>query len=144
MRLKDLIVNSLKPYQHQLVDWSKDDFEIFFMGFGNLKIISPSGFEFQQTFFSNATDICLALDELGFEKLDYVERDFYWMIHSEPAIIHPRNRFGSTPDSESKVYRVNTDSLFHQAPNYANRGDHGHGGTSLGNPDNRGGKVGHH
>ena len=86
MRLKDLIVNSLKPYQHQLVDWNKDDFEIFFMGFGNLKVISPSGFEFQQTFFSNATDICLALDELGFEKLDYVERDFYWMISAQPAI----------------------------------------------------------
>ncbi len=89
MRLKDLIVDSLKPYQHQLAEWDKDDFEIFFMGFGNLKVVSASGLEFEQTFFSNATDICLALDELGFGDLDYEERDFYWMIHAEPARIHP-------------------------------------------------------
>lgn len=89
MRLKDLIVDSLKPYQSQLSEWDKDDFEIFFMGFGNLKVISASGLEFEQTFFSNATDICLALDELGFGDLDFEERDFYWMIHAEPARIHP-------------------------------------------------------
>ena len=108
MRLKDLIVNSLKPYQHQLVDWNKDDFEIFFMGFGNLKVISPSGFEFQQTFFSNATDICLALDELGFEKLDYVERDFYWMIHAEPASIHP-DLLRCLKDSGNKVFKMDSE-----------------------------------
>ena len=40
-------------------------------------------------YLSNATDICLALDELGLEGLDYEERDFYYMIHAEPACIHP-------------------------------------------------------
>lgn len=89
MRLKDLIVDSLKPYQTQLNEWSKEDIEIFFMGFGNLRVINSAGFEFNQTFFTNATDICLALDELGLEGLDYEERDFYYMIHAEPACIHP-------------------------------------------------------
>ena len=59
------------------------------MGFGNLRVINSAGFEFNQTFFTNATDICLALDELGLEGLDYEERDFYYMIHAEPACIHP-------------------------------------------------------
>ena len=89
MRLKDLIVDSLKPYQTQLNEWSKEDVEIFFMGFGNQRVINSAGFEFNQTFFTNATDICLALDELGLEGLDYEERDFYYMIHAEPACIHP-------------------------------------------------------
>jgi hypothetical protein len=108
MRLKDLIVDSLKPYQHQLADWDKSDFEIFFMGFGNLTVISPAGFEFKQTFFSNATDICLALDELGFEKLDYEERDFYWMIHAEPAIIHP-DLLRCLKDNGNQVFKMDSE-----------------------------------
>jgi len=87
--MKDLIVDSLKPHHSQLSQWRKEDFEILFMGFGNLRLINSAGLEFNQTFFDNATDICLALDELGFEKLDYRARDFYYMILAQPAFIHP-------------------------------------------------------
>ncbi len=87
MRLKDVLVNSLKPYESQLSSWVKEDFEIFFMGFGNLRVISLEGGEFRQTFFQNATDICLALDELGFD-FDFSERDFYYLIDAQPSQIN--------------------------------------------------------
>ena len=87
MRLKDVLVNSLKPYESQLSSWVKEDFEIFFMGFGNLRVISLEGGEFTQTFFENATDICLALDELGFD-FDFSERDFYYLIDAQPSQIN--------------------------------------------------------
>lgn len=108
MRLKDLIVDSLKPYQNQLADWKKEDFEILFMGFGNLRVINSAGVEFNQTFYTNATDICLALDELGFEDLEYEERDFYYMILAEPARIHP-DLLRCLKDCGNKVLKIDSE-----------------------------------
>lgn len=108
MRLKDLIVDSLKPYQNQLADWKKEDFEILFMGFGNLRVINSAGVEFNQTFYTNATDICLALDELGFEDLEYEERDFYYMILAEPARIHP-HLLRCLKDCGNKVLKIDSE-----------------------------------
>ena len=87
MRLKDVIVRSLKPYQSQLSDWTKNDLEMLFLGFGNLRIITPAGIEFKQTFYKNALDICLALDEMGFSEMDFLETDILYIIHSQPGII---------------------------------------------------------
>jgi|TARA_R110000824_G_scaffold17706_1_gene71295 hypothetical protein len=87
MRLKDIFVTSLKPYQSQLSDWSKNDLEMLFMGFGNLRIVTPARIEFEQSFYKNAVDICLALDELGFGEMEFLERDLYYVIHAQPAII---------------------------------------------------------
>lgn len=87
MRLKDVLVDSLKPHLSQLSSWHKQELEILFLGFGNLLIITPSGQRFEQTFYDNAVDICLALDELGFSEMDFSARDFYWIIHAQPAKI---------------------------------------------------------
>ena len=50
MRLSDILVDSLKPHQSQLSSWTKTDLESLFMGFGNIKIVTPAGQIFYQTF----------------------------------------------------------------------------------------------
>jgi len=87
MRLKDVLVDSLKPYQSQLSSWKKGELEILFLGFGNLTVITPAGNEFGGTFYQNAVDICVALEELGFGELDFSARDFFYLIHAQPAKI---------------------------------------------------------
>ena len=86
-RLADWIADALRPYSKTISSWNKDDLFLLFWGMGNLRFTTPSRHIFSQTFWKIAVDIRLALDELGFEDLDYEERDFYYAIlcgFSEP------------------------------------------------------------
>ena len=71
MRLSDLLVRALTPHAEELSTWTKNDFEMLFLGFGNLRVFTPARIEFSQTFYNNALDIGLALDEMGFGDMDF-------------------------------------------------------------------------
>ena len=87
MRLSKILVAALTPHAEQLSDWTKNDFEMLFLGFGNLRIFTPARIEFAQTFWNNALDICLALDEMGFGDMDFLEKDIYYLIYTNPGEI---------------------------------------------------------
>tara|TARA_R100000908_G_scaffold61378_1_gene39375 strand:+ start:4156 stop:4551 length:396 start_codon:yes stop_codon:yes gene_type:complete len=87
MRLSDILVDSLKPYQSQLSAWTKTDLELLFMGFGNIKIVTPAGQIFYQTFTKNAVDICLALNKLGFEDMEWNTDEVWYLIYAQPGRI---------------------------------------------------------
>jgi len=87
MRLSDILVDSLKPHQSQLSSWTKTDLELLFMGFGNIKIVTPAGQVFTQGFAKTAVDICLALDELGFEDMEWSSEEVWYLINAHPGRI---------------------------------------------------------
>ncbi len=87
MRLSNILVDSLKPYQSQLSSWRRTDLETLFMGFGNIKIVTPSGRVFNQNFHKNAVDICLALNELGFEDMEWESSEVFYLIYAHPGRI---------------------------------------------------------
>tara|TARA_R110000782_G_scaffold135538_4_gene227929 strand:- start:1971 stop:2369 length:399 start_codon:yes stop_codon:yes gene_type:complete len=80
-------VDSLKPYQSQLSSWRRVDLESLFMGFGNIKIVTPAGRVFNQNFHKNAVDICLALNELGFEDMEWEPSEVFYLIYAHPGRI---------------------------------------------------------
>ncbi len=87
MRLSNILVDSLKPHQSQLSSWTKTDLELLFMGFGNIKIVTPAGQVFTQGFAKTAVDICLALDELGFEDMEWSSEEVWYLINAHPGRI---------------------------------------------------------
>ena len=108
-RLADYISRALEPHIESIEDWNKEDFVALFFGFGNFTLETPARYVFSQTFWTTSVDICLALDELGFD-LDYQERDFYYSITSAFSnLSYPHFAPEGAPQPEEGVIHMRAD-----------------------------------
>lgn len=108
-RLADYICTALEPHIDSIKGWNKEDFVALFFGFGNLTLETPARYVFKQTFWTISVDICLALDELGFD-LDYQERDFYYSINSAFSnLSYPHFAPKGAPQPEEGVIHMRVD-----------------------------------
>jgi len=110
--LADYISTALEPYMETIGAWDKDDLVSLFFGFGNLKLETPARHVFgpNQTFWRISVNICIALDQLGFENLDYQERDFYYCINSGFSnLSYPHFAPEGAPQPEEGVIHMRAD-----------------------------------